>query len=561
MNVGSILNNDSSNEEKKLKKTQHESAFLRPELGLSPGQSQAQSHQSQTNQNQALTLRPIPTPIQTQTPGAIFVSKVRVPSHGRSSIVSLLNNEPEPKRETPNRSTSSTSLTSESIQASPTQQPLQNPPRGSSIVAAPEQKGQGESNHKPSSPESHSGSSSDSSVIRSCSSTQPQKEREAIIQAEIEQIRKLKSSRKPKRYQQPPIWATEWIPPSKYAQRINNGNGGVNAGSLPGGTGIQAVGAADFEPVRYTEKRVFDTSKTASVDLECCITGVIPPASVIRTIAEWIYANFQEIPDKDRKNIELELKFGTIIDKSKGHRLSIDVSTECIYTNSSQIHFEPGVHEDGFNEMIRFLDDLEKGYQDDLAKSGGGNPSRPRRKFNKLESDITDTYYRIAKRGENPKKIRISKDNLLDVERLTAMNKVRISDLYIHNPSSLYDLRLSLSYEFPVPSEEIESIVSKNKVDLTRIKKRQSWTHKPTATRFDLTRVLRPVELKNNKGNKIIEHDQKFEVELEINTIELFNGFDQFKSGQNDIRFEELVEVFVNNARAMNNRVTKFANK
>lgn len=361
-----------------------------------------------------------------------------------------------------------------------------------------------------------------------------------------------KGSLKPKRYETPPIWAQLWRPRAEqhtYGYEERN----ISSGSMNNASAIPTS--------QLSNKSVFNNSHTESVDLECSITGVIPPPSVTRTIAEWIYANFTEIPDDRRKYVELELKFGTIIDKRASHRIDLNVLTECIFTDTSNTYFDVGVHEVGWNDMCKFLDDLEKSYQEDLRKNPQLAREKPKRKFNNLESDITDTFYQIIQRNEQPKTIRISKDNQLKPPRYTAINKQRISDLFIHNPSSMYDLRLSLSSENPIPDSDIELILKKQPPTLTRVKKRNSWSHKPTVTRFDMTRVLVPRELKNKSGKKIIEQDQSYEVELEVDTFELFNGFDMFKSGLDSIRFEELVEIFVNNARCLNNRVTKLASK
>lgn len=356
---------------------------------------------------------------------------------------------------------------------------------------------------------------------------------------EITKLNKLKQKSKPKRYATPPIWAQEWIP-------SNRKNGGEQAIIAPGNMNESYI----------SDKSIFNNTSTSSVDLECSITGVIPPPSVTRRIAEWIYANFVEVTEENRKHIELELKFGTIMDRKTSNRINILVSTECIYTDVSSIYFESGVHEVGFTDVIKYLDELERNYQEDLKN----HPNKPRRKFNTLESDVTDSIYYVRNRNEQPKSIRISKDNALSPPRHTAINKQRISDLYIHNPSSMYDLRLSLSLENPVSDGEIEHIMKKSKPNMTRMKKRNSYSHRPTVTTFDLTRVSTPRELKNTStGKKVVENENTFEVELEIDVPELFNGFDQFKNGTNSIRFEELVEIFVNNARCLNNRITKLA--
>lgn len=347
---------------------------------------------------------------------------------------------------------------------------------------------------------------------------------------ELSKLSKLKS-KKPIRYTEPPIWAQEWTPRTK---------------------------REEIPTPNLSEKSLFN-NMPSSTDLECCITGLIPPPSVTRRIAEWIYANFIEIPEQNRKFVELELKFGSIMDRKTNKRINILVSTECIYTDVSNIYFELGIHKVGYEDMMKFFEELERQYQENL-RSQPVHPPKPRRKFNLLETDVTDSIYYVRNRNEQPKSIRISKDNHLSPPRYTGINKQRISDLYIHNPLSMYDLRLSLSIENPISSEDVEVTMKKSKPNKVRIKQRNTYHHKATITRFDLTKVTEPKELKNTStGKRIIENDTKYEVELEIDTIEIFNGFDMFKNGTNAIRFEELVEIFVNNARCLNNRVTKLA--
>lgn len=366
-----------------------------------------------------------------------------------------------------------------------------------------------------------------------------------IVGSELEKINQLKHSQKkggkPRRYTQPPIWSQEWFPPSQ--------NNRENGHFPPEPSPSVPTGGLSLKPV-------FDRSHMYTQDLECLVTGVIPPQSIVRTIAEWIYANFVEIPLENRKFLELELKFGTIVDKKAGYRLDIGVSSDCIYTNASNIRFEMAVHETGWKEMKAFLDELEKKYQEENRK----NPSKPRRKFSTLETDFTDLIFQINERNERPKRIRISKDNTLNPPRYTAIEKKRISDLYIHCPSSMYDFRISLSLEFPVAEEKIEPTLKK-KPENTRIKKRTSLTHSPTVTQFDFTSVLTPKTMKNKAGKTVVEHETNFELELEIDPTEIFRGFDKVRDGSDSIRFEELVEVFLNNARCLNNRVTKLASK
>ncbi|KAG5416789.1 CET1 [Candida metapsilosis] len=359
---------------------------------------------------------------------------------------------------------------------------------------------------------------------------------------DLTKIKKIKQSNKPKRYSTPPIWAQKWVPPNE--RGLGDGYNGVqDHGQTEGIT-------------RISSKPVFDRTVTNYVDLQCSITGVIPPSSITRRIAEWIYANTANIEDSNRKNVELELKFGTIIDKRTGKRINLNVTTECVYTNGSDVRFDMEVEEIAWNDVRKMFDELERRFQEDKKND---QSIRDKRKFKMLESDQTDSFYQLGGKNEHLRKVRISKDNLLQPPRYTAIQKERVADLYIHNPQSMYDLRLSLSLEMPVPEGNIESIMSKSQPQLQRDKKRVSFTHTPTITQFDLTRVIVPREYKNKSGKKVVNHETKYEVEMEADTMEIFQCIDKVRSGTDNYRLEEVVEIFLNNARIINNRVTKLA--
>lgn len=386
-----------------------------------------------------------------------------------------------------------------------------------------------------------------------------------VDEKEIATINKLKAKskgRKPTRYKTPPIWAQEWVPQGGHRNGGGGGNGPGAERALHGYADARAAAEAGGNGGPgsvLSEKHVFDRSLAFSADLECSITGVIPPPSVVRTVAEWIYANFVEISLENRRHVELELKFGTIIAKATGRRLDIGVSTECIYTRPEDIKFEMGVHEVGWKDMTGFLGELEKAFQDDKKRNNNSNSKG--RKFQTLETDDTDLFYQISERNEHPRKVRITKDNTLVPPRYVGIEKRRILDLYIHCPSSMYDLRFSLLFEFPVDENSIEPTMKKYKPVMTRVKKRSSWSHVPTITKFDFTKVSTPKTSRNKAGKTVVESETTHEVELEIDPVEIFRGFDKIRDGSDTIRFEELVEVFLNNARCLNNRVTKLASK
>ncbi|KAI5948759.1 CET1 [Candida theae] len=361
---------------------------------------------------------------------------------------------------------------------------------------------------------------------------------------DLTKIKKIKQSNKPRRYNTPPIWAQRWVPPNERG-----------AGDVYDGGSLNDRGHVE-EVTRISSKPVFDRTVTNYVDLQCSITGVIPPSSITRTISEWIFANFANIEDSNRAFVELELKFGKIIDKRTGNRINLNVITECIYTNDSDIRFDMEVEEIAWNDIRKMFDELERKFQEDKKTD---HSIRDKRKFKMLESDQTDSFYQLGGKHEHLRKVRISKDNLLDPPRYTAIQKERIADLYIHSPQAMYDLRLSLSLEVPVPEGNVESIMSKSSPQMQREKKRVSFTHTPTITQFDLTRVMVPREYKNKSGKKVVNHETKYEVEMEADTLEIFQSIDKVRQGTDSFRLEEVVEIFLNNARIINNRVTKLA--
>lgn len=356
---------------------------------------------------------------------------------------------------------------------------------------------------------------------------------------DLAKIKQMK--RKPRRYQTPPIWAQEYRPTGRRPVPITNAD---------------VVAEAPRQSV-LTDKHALNFNSTPSVDLECSVTGIIPTSLITRTLSGWIFANFKNIPEENRKYVELELKFGRLIDKSFGKRLMLDITSECVYTNHSNVHFDMQIEEVAWADVHKLFQELENGYQNELKKSK--NPKKPRRKFNTLELDTTDSFYQIGERGAMQKRVRVLKDNTLDPPRYSAINKQRIGDLYIYNPTCIYDLRFSLSLEMPVAEESIEALIARNQPVLVREKKRSLWVHAPTITRFDLTKVLVPLESKNKTGKTIVTYENKHEVELEVDTMELFSAIDKVDKGTDMFRFEELVEVFMNNARVLNNRVSSLA--
>ncbi|KAH3673148.1 hypothetical protein WICMUC_003871 [Wickerhamomyces mucosus] len=317
---------------------------------------------------------------------------------------------------------------------------------------------------------------------------------------------------KPKRYDTPPIWATKWVSKAKLARR------GLVANATSAGQ--------DGSP---SDQTISSTGRLYS------ITGIRPYNDVTRRITGWIYAQLASISKENRKYIELEVKFGRVWDKRSDRRINLPIVNECILDDNYAINsnFKAGLDRPNYDRLKKYLTNMIK-----LDKE---------KRFRSLKFDHIDRQFREVSSGQVPKYYRITTDK--QTGRVVAnIEKKRVASLFIHSPDLLFDYRLSLSLE--LPSSENPERFENSTPELERIKKRTSIIHDLTATRFDITEVSQ-----KSRSSKDFESNESLEFELEIDMGKLLRAYDDLEN--DNISFEEIGEIFMDNARILNRELIK----
>lgn len=318
---------------------------------------------------------------------------------------------------------------------------------------------------------------------------------------------------KPRRYKTKPIWARDYVPSIQHS----------------------AMGA--------------DSSRSRKVDVPLggiskleipSITGSIPRNDFNKLVTEWIWANVEGVKQdyKDVPNvtdyIEIEMKLGNVWDKVKDCRIQLPVNTECVVATdyiNQECYFKPGITLQNFNDTKAYLNKLiqEATEQQQLGRGNINN------KFVIENSHVVDMIASDSRRNDKPISGRVSFD-VKTKRKTNSISKQRISDLYLHLPNTLFDVRMSLSIELPNELNDAAFEIFKKRVTMEREKERTSYIHQATFTRIDLTKV-------REKNNRI----PKYELELEINTPALLRSMHNVM--EDPLYYIDLVQAFLDNGR------------
>ncbi|KAI9318544.1 CYTH-like domain-containing protein [Dichotomocladium elegans] len=176
-------------------------------------------------------------------------------------------------------------------------------------------------------------------------------------------------------------------------------------------------------------------------------------------------------------NLEIEAKFGLLMDRQTNRRIEMNVLTETVLPGYIMNHcyfmtnMTPEQHQ-RFNRMFNEL--VEK------SQKPGYKGDRIHYKHTKE----IDEYVEQPDRSRFGGKVRVSRDEKTGELLPNAMiKKRRILDLNIYSPSCPFDCRISINTEDPVPKSEIAN----GRVDYKRFKDRISYSY--NNIKFDLTQV------------------------------------------------------------------------
>lgn len=211
----------------------------------------------------------------------------------------------------------------------------------------------------------------------------------------------------------------------------------------------------------------------------------LPFSSLSFNIYTELLKSLEDIAENQRKNLEIEFKFGTILSRTTKRRINIPIFSPALISLSEDHHFESAISCPNHYSANKLLNN----YYCTLCQSGY------RAKYQ--HDKIADKFYR-TEFG----KIRAS---YVDDKCLSKLSKSNVCHLHIHYPNALYDVRLSVNIECPFNEYPLENAAP----IFTRFKDRLSYLF-PDFCTIDLTKVD---EIEFSRTN--------YELEIEINPSKL----------------------------------------
>ncbi|KAE8258319.1 hypothetical protein A4X13_0g1759 [Tilletia indica] len=261
------------------------------------------------------------------------------------------------------------------------------------------------------------------------------------------------------------------------------------------------------------------------------------------TIADWIYHHTRGL-----QNVEIEAKIGTLVDKSTEHRLFMPVMTETILLeNTDGIRFvsELGIHHHSamnklMNQLVTYTN--AKGYQ-------GSKVVYKRQEeidyFHKIEPGmlppaVLESLGPLNLDGKEDK-IRVTRDNKDGKAKSDhAMVKRRIASLEVFCPKRLYDYRISINTETPVPLPPPSSAAM-----FWRDKNRVTYQHE--LIQVDLTLVKSTFPMTG------VQTSHELELEFQDASKLVAAGHEARAEGasQDWTPFDDMCHIFLNNVRML----------
>ncbi|KZT40602.1 mRNA triphosphatase CET1 [Sistotremastrum suecicum HHB10207 ss-3] len=262
-----------------------------------------------------------------------------------------------------------------------------------------------------------------------------------------------------------------------------------------------------------------------SVPLALSILNVEPLDEFIREVADWIAYHLKGRTDC----VEVEAKIGVLKDRNTGDRIRMPTLVETILQpGTPDIIFESNMTSDQHRHFNLLLNELM------VSPPPGGQTSSP---IQYSHHYLLDSFY---KSDAHPRdKVRVTTDEKTR-QVVQCVRKVKLGDLNIYSPKRHADWRISVNLEIP------EKVPTGPPIR-TRRKNRMSYTHQHT--QIDLTQVTQ-------ESDRTAHTELLHELEVEIIPSSLLLSYAAYRGdelvGQRERDgFDELIRVFVNNARIL----------
>ncbi|SCU83352.1 LAMI_0C02894g1_1 [Lachancea mirantina] len=317
------------------------------------------------------------------------------------------------------------------------------------------------------------------------------------IKKDLNLLKEIAVTAKPSRYKVAPVWAQKWRPTVKALQNVN----------------------------------------PQDLKIDASFTNIIPDDDLTKSVQDWVYATIVSIPPDQRQYIEMEMKFGIIVEGSDSNRVNPPVSSQSVYTEIDG-HLTPDVDQRVFEELNKYVKGLSE-----LSEYTG--------KFNMIESHTVDSLYRVGLSTQRPRFLRMSRD--LKTDRVGEfIEKRHISQLLLYSPKDSYDVKISINLELPVPENDPPEKFKNQTPVNTRTKDRISYIHNDSCTRMDITKVAN-----HNQGVKQRHTETTHEVELEVNTASLLSAFENIATDSKT--YAAILRTFLNNGTIIRRKLTSLS--
>ncbi|GMM55898.1 polynucleotide 5'-phosphatase [Maudiozyma humilis] len=317
------------------------------------------------------------------------------------------------------------------------------------------------------------------------------------IKKDLEVLNEISAVTKPNKYKNVPAWAKKWRPT-------------VNA--------LQNIDTSDFK-------------------IDSSFLNIIPDDDLTKSVQDWVYATIYSIDPDLRQFIELEMKFGLIVEAKSPERVSPPIASQAVYTELDA-HMTPNVDEVLFKELNKYI----RGISEMTENSG---------KFNIIESLTKDSVYRVGLSTQRPRFLRMSRD--VQTGRVAQfIEKRHISQLLLLSPKDSYDMKISLNLELPVPENDPPEKYQNQTPVSERTKDRVSYIHNDSCTRIDVTTVQN-----HNQGVKGRHTEVTHEIELEINTPALLTAFDKIATDSKE--YASVIRTFLNNGTIIRRKLSSLS--
>ncbi|QLG71085.1 hypothetical protein HG535_0B01230 [Zygotorulaspora mrakii] len=323
------------------------------------------------------------------------------------------------------------------------------------------------------------------------------KSRKNNLKKDLQILNEIAATSKPNKYKNVPIWAQKWRPTIKALQNIDK---------------------KDFK-------------------IDNSFLNIIPDDDLTKSVQDWVYATIFSIPPDMRQLIEMEMKFGVIMDAKSPDRINPPVSSQAVFTELDTT-MVPTIDPSVFEELKKYIRGLSE-------------VSENRGKFSTIESHTKDSTYRVGVATQRPRFLRMSTD--IKTGRVGQfIEKRKIAHLLIYSPKDSYDVKISINLEIPVPENEPPEKYKSQTPLSERSKERVSYIHNDSCTRIDITKVE-----KSEHGRKGSSPEITHEIELEINTPALLKAFDSIATDSQV--YASVIRTFLNNGTIIRRKLTSLS--